>query len=81
MPPSSLPHDHRPTPPLPQGLTEQGIGIHRNTSADVRSKRRVDLNKQAAEAEASQQATRAALQQQEAVAQMAKQNPNCKVSL
>ena len=62
-------------------MTEQGIGIHRNTGTGVRSKRRVDLNKQAAEAEARQQAARQAQQQQEAVAQMTKQNPNCKVTL
>ena len=64
------------------GLTEHGIAEHRNTGGTgVRSKRRVDLNKKAAEQEESQEAARQAAQQQASLAEMAKSNPNCKVTM
>ena len=64
------------------GLTEHGIAENRNTgTTSARSKRRVDLNKQAAEQEESQQAERRAVQQQASLAEISKNNPNCKVSI
>ena len=39
------------------------------------------LLRKAAQAEESRQATQAAMQQQDAIAQMSKTNPNCKVTM
>ena len=64
-----------------QGLTSASISQHRNTTTGVRSKRRADLNKQAQQQDQSRQAAREAAQQQDAMAQLSKSNPNLKVSM